>query len=91
MKLLPIMKLLLIGAKLTSAFASPVSWSWYLNSWSDTYWRLELIRRAFFSVMPPMYQEILANVARDITLTPEEAARFTHLLSAQQLAGTTFW
>jgi hypothetical protein len=36
--------------------------------------------------MPPMGQQLLANVARDITLTPEEAARFTHLLGAQQVA-----
>ena len=33
-----------------------------------------------------MYQQILANVARDISLTPEEAARFTHLLGTQQVA-----
>jgi len=33
-----------------------------------------------------MYQQILANVARDITLTPEQAARFTHLLGTQQVA-----
>jgi CRP-like cAMP-binding protein len=33
-----------------------------------------------------MYQPILANVARDITLTPEEATRFTHLLGTQQVA-----
>ena len=33
-----------------------------------------------------MYQEIVANVARDIILTPEEAARFTHLLGTQQVA-----
>lgn len=33
-----------------------------------------------------MLHHILANVARDITLTPEEAARFTHLLGTQEVA-----
>jgi CRP-like cAMP-binding protein len=33
-----------------------------------------------------MYQEILTNLARDITLTSEEAARFTDLLGTQQVA-----
>jgi CRP-like cAMP-binding protein len=33
-----------------------------------------------------MYQEILANVARDITLTTDEAARFTRLLGTQLVA-----
>ncbi|UOQ69909.1 Crp/Fnr family transcriptional regulator [Hymenobacter volaticus] len=33
-----------------------------------------------------MYSQILANVARHVILTPEEAARFTHLLGPQQVA-----
>jgi CRP-like cAMP-binding protein len=33
-----------------------------------------------------MHQQILANVARDITLTPEEATCFTQLLRPQQVA-----
>jgi CRP-like cAMP-binding protein len=33
-----------------------------------------------------MLHHILANVARDITLMPEEAARFTHLLGTQEVA-----
>jgi CRP-like cAMP-binding protein len=33
-----------------------------------------------------MYQPILANVARHVTLTSEEAAYFTHLLGTQQVA-----
>jgi CRP-like cAMP-binding protein len=33
-----------------------------------------------------MYSQILANVARHVTLTPEQAASFTHLLRAQQVA-----
>ncbi|TVT43279.1 Crp/Fnr family transcriptional regulator [Hymenobacter setariae] len=33
-----------------------------------------------------MYQQILANVALHITLTPEEALSFTHLLGTQQVA-----
>jgi len=33
-----------------------------------------------------LYQPILANIARDITLTPEQAAYFTQLLGTQQVA-----
>ncbi|MBJ6142799.1 Crp/Fnr family transcriptional regulator [Hymenobacter sp. BT559] len=33
-----------------------------------------------------MYSQILANVARHVTLTPEQATSFTHLLRAQQVA-----
>lgn len=43
--------------------------------------------KAALPFMLPMHQQILANVARDMTITPEEAICFTRLLGVQQVAG----